>query len=96
MIRSVAQVPTGSASRYLQQLAKHWGHRMPVTFTASAGTIEFPTGARLEMRAAVDTLDLALSVPGDGDMARMQTVVAEHLDRFAFREAPLTFDWRHT
>ncbi|MGQ7355331.1 DUF2218 domain-containing protein [Clostridium perfringens] len=24
----------------------------------------------------------------------MREVVASHLDRFAFREAPLTFDWR--
>ncbi|MGP2407982.1 DUF2218 domain-containing protein, partial [Listeria monocytogenes] len=28
------------------------------------------------------------------DASRMREVVASHLDRFAFREAPLTFDWR--
>jgi hypothetical protein len=33
-------------------------------------------------------------VPADGDVARMREVVSSHLDRFAFREAPLTFDWR--
>jgi hypothetical protein len=27
------------------------------------------------------------------NLARMKDVVAKHLDRFAFREAPLTFDW---
>ena len=46
------------------------------------------------MRADSDTLDCVLTVPGDGDAARMRQVVAEHLDRFAFREAPLSFDWQ--
>lgn len=91
---SVAQVPTASASRYLQQLAKHWSHKMAVTFSAEEAMIPFPSGARLELRAAEGTLDCVLTVPADGDPVRMRQVVAEHLDRFAFREAPLTFDWR--
>lgn len=91
---SIARVPTASASRYLQQLAKHWSHKMEVAFTTEEGTIAFPNGARLEMRADTDTLDLALHVPDGEDMARMREVVSSHLDRFAFREAPLTFDWR--
>ena len=91
---SVARVPTLSASRYLQQLAKHWSHKMQVSFTAEEGTILFPDGSKLAMRADSDTLDIVLTVPEDGDVARMQDVVDSHLDRFAFREAPLTFDWR--
>ena len=90
---SIARVPTASASRYLQQLAKHWSHKMTVAFTAEEATIDFPSGARLVMRADTDTLDVALTVPEGEDVGRMRTVVAEHLDRFAFREAPLTFDW---
>jgi hypothetical protein len=27
-------------------------------------------------------------------LERMKSVLATHLDRFAFREAPLPFDWR--
>ena len=91
---SVARVPTASASRYLQQLAKHWSHKLVVTFSTEEGTIDFPDGSRLAMRADSDTLDLVLTVPANGDAARMRTVVEEHLDRFAFREGPLTFDWR--
>lgn len=97
MTLSIARVPTLSASRYLQQLAKHWSHKMTVVFTEESGTIDFPNGSRLAMRAAADTLDLELSVPegedeGEG-RARMRKVVEENLDRFAFREGPLTFDW---
>lgn len=91
---SVARVPTRSASRYLQQLAKHWAHKMTVAFTAEEGTIDFPNGSRLEMRADSETLDVVLSVPEGEDRDRMREVVSSHLDRFAFREAPLTFDWR--
>ena len=91
---SVARVPTHSASRYLQQLAKHWSHKMAVVFTEEEETIDFPNGARLAMRADSESLDVVLTVPADGDVARMREVVSSHLDRFAFREAPLTFDWR--
>jgi len=91
---SVARVPTASASRYLQQLAKHWSHKMTVAFTAEEATIDFPNGARLVMRADTDTLDVALTVPEGEDVANMRGVVERHLDRFAFREAPLTFDWK--
>lgn len=94
MSMSVARVPTLSASRYLQQLAKHWSHKMEVVFTPEEGTITFPNGSKLEMRASSETLDVILTVPEDGDVARMREVVSSHLDRFAFREAPLTFDWR--
>ncbi|WP_454280774.1 DUF2218 domain-containing protein [Sphingomonas sp. Marseille-Q8236] len=94
MNQSVARVPTRSASRYLQQLAKHWLHKMEVDFTPEEGTILFPNGSKLEMRADSDTLDIVLTVPEAEDIARMREVVSSHLDRFAFREAPLTFDWR--
>ena len=60
----------------------------------NASTIAFPNGATVELRADSETLDVRLAVPEDGDVARMEEVVASHLDSFAFREAPLTFDWR--
>ncbi len=90
---SVARVPTHSASKYLQQLAKHWSHKMEVTFSEEEGRIAFPNRAVLEMRADSETLDVALTVPESEDVERMRGVVSSHLDRFAFREAPLTSDW---
>ncbi|PAV68695.1 hypothetical protein WR25_11901 [Diploscapter pachys] len=67
---------------------------MTVAFTEEEGTITFPTGSVLAMRADSESLDLVLTVPEGEDTGRMREVVASHLDRFAFREAPLTFDWR--
>ena len=94
MSTSIARVPTLSASRYLQQLAKHWSPKMEVSFSPEEGRIAFPNGSVLTMRADSATLDVMLVVPESEDMGRMRGVVASHLDRFAFREAPLTFDWQ--
>ena len=91
---SIARVPTVSASRYLQQLAKHWSHKMEVSYSEQEGRVAFPNGSLLEMRADSETLDVLLTVPDGEDVAQMREVVARHLDRFAFREAPLTFDWQ--
>lgn len=67
---------------------------MAVEFTAENGRIAFPDGSVLAMQADAESLDLELTVAGDGDAERMRTVVQEHIDRFAFREGPLTYDWR--
>ncbi len=62
-LSSTALVPTKSASRYLQQLCKHWSHNLAVSFTPE-------------------------------QLEGLKGAVASHLDRFAFREAPLAFNWR--
>ncbi|WP_033921679.1 DUF2218 domain-containing protein [Sphingomonas sp. 37zxx] len=88
------RVATASASRYLQQLCKHWSRRFAVEFDAATGRVPFDNGAVLELTAHDDSLALVLSVPTDGNDDRMRGVVEEHLNRFAFREAPLPFEWQ--
>ena len=90
---TTARVPTANGSRYLQQLCKHWSHRLDVTFDPSHGDIKFE-GARCVMEAQADALVVTLTVEDAGETERMQGVVSSHLDRFAFREAPLAFDWQ--
>jgi len=98
-----AAVPTASGSRYLQQLCKHWSHSLEVSFTPDHGEVRFPAegragtfpaGALVTLEAYPDTLAVRIeaSVPEQREV--MKGVVARHLDRFAFREAPLPFDWR--
>ena len=93
MSASRALVPTASASRYLQQLCKHWGHKFEVTFNAHAGRVALPFGP-VEMTAADEALEVVCRIEGEGDLARMQEVVVEHLNRFAHREGELVFDWQ--
>ncbi|WNO52678.1 DUF2218 domain-containing protein [Stakelama saccharophila] len=100
-----ATIPTENASRYLQQLCKHWQHNLKVEFTPEHGTIVFPKDARGADWAAdaLATLDAGDNAPGiriDASSPQhceaMQGVIERHLDRFAFREAPLAYDWRST
>ncbi|ANI77375.1 MULTISPECIES: DUF2218 domain-containing protein [Sphingobium] len=88
-----ANVPTAQGSRYLQQLCKHWGHKFETEFDAEKGVIAFPMGP-IRLTAGADMLAVTIEPKEDADVERFKQVVAEHLDRFAFREAPLRFDWR--
>ncbi|WP_428030113.1 DUF2218 domain-containing protein [Ancylobacter sp.] len=91
---TAATVPTTHASRYLQQLCKHWAHKLEVSFTAEHGVVTFPGGAVATMDAGVDSLAVQVEAPDAETLQQMKGVVSRHLDRFAFREAPLPFDWR--
>ena len=91
MPSSRATIPTASASRYLQQLCKHWSHKFETSFTPEHGEIVLPMG-RCVMDADDGGLNVALTPTAGVDLARFETVVADHLSRFAFREE-LTFEW---
>lgn len=92
MTIAIARAETAHASRYLQQLAKHWSHKFPVEFTAEAATIALPMG-RCVLAADAQALDVTLTADADADMDRFKSVVVEHLQRFGHRET-LAFDWR--
>lgn len=100
---STARVPTAHASRYLQQLCKHWAHNLAVEFTEREGRITFPRDARgadwkgdavFIMTAHPDRLDCRIDASEPGQLEALKGAVARHLDRFAFREAPLPFEWQ--
>ena len=102
-VTSISRTPTSNGSRYLQQLCKHWSHNLKVEFTADAGTVEFPRDARgatwtgdgrLTLTAHADALECRIDASSPAHLSALKDVVARHLDRFAFREAPLAFDWR--
>ena len=78
-----ADVSTEHASRYLQQLCKHWSHRFDVTFDATQGTVKL-NGAVCRFQSEPERLVMTLE--GDQDLERMSGVVTDHLKRFAFRE----------
>ena len=100
---STALVPTKSGSRYLQQLCKHWAHNLTVEFDAREGRVIFPRDARgadwpgdalVTMTAREDALECRIDASAPGQLEGLKGALARHLDRFAFREAPLTFAWR--
>ncbi len=90
---SEARVATAHASRYLQQLCKHWSHKFTVDFTAARGMIDFGDGRACALDATGEHLTLRATVPEGGDAERLEAVIADHVRRFAFRET-LVFDWQ--
>lgn len=99
---ATARTPTAHASKYLQQLCKHWQHNLAVAFDAAHGTVVFPKDARgadwpgdatVTFDAEDDALVTRIDASVVGQLEGLKGAVARHLDRFAFREAPLTFDW---
>ena len=103
IVSATAIVPTAHASKYLQQLCKHWQHNLTVEFTADHGTVTFPRDARgadwpndalATFDAGADALTVRVDASVEGQLDALKGAVARHLDRFAFREAPLPFDWR--
>lgn len=83
---SEAHVPTASASRYLQQICKHWSHKFPVEFTPETGRVPFSNDRRCEFSANADALTMRIEAADEATLERTQHVVVEHLKRFAFRE----------
>ena len=92
MPRITSTVTTAQASRYLQQLCKHWSHKFSTEFDPTQGSVSLPSAA-LTLAADENRLALTLDAPDAADLPRLGEVVADHLRRFAFRE-DLAIDWR--
>ena len=91
MHTSTATISTSHASRYLQQLCKHFGHKVPVEFTLNEGHVALPFG-ECSMTADDDRLTLKASAQS-ASLERMERFIGDHLARFAFRENP-TIEWQ--
>ncbi|WP_274631151.1 DUF2218 domain-containing protein [Arvimicrobium flavum] len=92
MIETKANVATASGVKYVQQLCKHFGHKIPTTFADGHGECQFDVG-----RAVMDADDKGMTIrvsaadaPGN---QRLQHVIESHLERFAFRENLLPLIW---
>ena len=83
---------TPRASGYLQQLCKHFGHKVEATFDERSGVIAFPA-ARATLAATDEALSVTLDAESVEDLERMQGVIDSHLARFAFREGFERMDW---
>jgi hypothetical protein len=79
------------SSRYLQQLCKHFAHKVPAEFTPEAGSITFPFG-KCTLAAQGNLLAMTVNAESEADLDRLKEVIASHLERFAFRDKP-TIVW---
>jgi hypothetical protein len=96
MPTSQAQVSTASASRYLQQVCKHWSHKFAVEFTPEKGHIPFNDRRVCDLEATPEALTMRAQAPDLEALERLQRVVVEHVKRFAFREEFGEVHWTQT
>lgn len=99
---ATARIPTTSARKYLQQVCKHWEHNLPVTFDSAHGQITFardargadwPADAIVTLDAEDDILVCTINASAEGQRDGLKGALERHIDRFAFREVPLTYNW---
>lgn len=88
---STADVTTTHAVSYMKQLCRHWAHRFPVEFDDEKGTIQM-TQAICTLATSPAVLSVRVEMQDDADQPRLEQVVAEHLQRFGFKEE-LVFSW---
>ncbi|MEO0622190.1 MAG: DUF2218 domain-containing protein [Pseudomonadota bacterium] len=89
---SAAVVTTQNGSRYLQQLCKHFAHKVEVRFDAERGEAALP-GARARFEAVGGALRIELLADDATGLARGKAIIDDHLVRFAFREQLGAPDW---
>jgi hypothetical protein len=87
LLTSSAIVISERASGYLQQLCKHFGHKVAVSFTPERGTIVFDFG-NCALASIVFMLRLSDNAGSLVGLSRVQHVIAMHVVRFDFREKP--------
>lgn len=97
-------VPTDNAGKYAAQLGKHWSHNLAVEEKGNAVVVTFPRNARgadwpgdavVTLAPEAGALRCCIEATSEGQRDGLKGAVERHVDRFAFREAPLEFDWQN-
>ena len=92
MLSSKARVETEHASKYLQQLCKHFAHKVQVDYDPHNAKVSFPFGP-CELEAVGGHLDMLCQAESEEGLSQMQSVLDQHLAKFAWREE-LSLDWK--
>lgn len=83
---------TPNASKYLQQLCKHFAHKIQVDYSENHGSCDFELGIA-HMTADDENLTIRFDLQGPEHIDKAKGVIDSHLVRFAFRENYTTMVW---
>ncbi len=94
-VTSLGMASCEQPERYIQQLVKHWGHKMATSYDEGDGMGVFPFSEHTNavMTAVPQGIAITLTTADADENMRMREVIERHIDRFAFREVPLEYDW---
>ncbi len=91
MHASYSDIPTSQAQRIALRLMKHWQHKFEVVATEQHIQIHMPN-ALVEMTPMEEHLHVSIQAQqADVDLARLQQVVLDHLERMG--QEPLQATW---
>lgn len=89
----IGMFETEHADKYIQQLCKHFAHKVPVTFDDASGQADLPPGPA-KMIALKDALRIEITGEDQAALTRARYIIDSHLERFAFREGFTAMDWQ--
>lgn len=92
MISSTTGFASDRAGRYLVQLCKHFAHKVPAEYDESRGRVDFPWGV-CRLQADGGRLAVTCEAADTEALKRVEAVVTDHVERFAWREKP-RMDWQ--
>ena len=92
MLELIGKFDTPNGSKYLQQLCKHFGHKIEVSHTEHDGTCHFMMGPAY-LRADDTSLSVRFELTSPDQLEAARGVIDSHLKTFAFREGFTQMDW---
>jgi hypothetical protein len=97
----MATTATGFAAcerpeRYIRQLVSHWSHKMATNYDEGDGMGAFPFSEteNAAMTARAGGIAITLVTADAKRNVHLRGVIERHIDRFAFKEAPLNYIWK--
>lgn len=88
------RVATSFAARYVEQLSKHWSRKLAVEPVGDGFRTVMLNGAVARFLPEAEALGVIVEAADRVAFDEAREAIESHLDRFAFREGPLRFDWR--
>jgi hypothetical protein len=93
MLVTTARYPTAHASKYLQQLCKHFAHKIEVSYDATHGRAALPLGPA-DLTADATGLTVRIEAADAKDIIHARFVIDSHLVTFAHREGFMGLSWQ--
>ena len=88
----IGEFKTTHASKYLQQLCKHFAHKVAVDYDTEFGKAALPPGPAT-MQATEAALTVTVTAQDSEGLAQAQHIIDSHMVRFAHREKFETMAW---
>lgn len=84
---------TQNASKYLQQLCKHFAHKIEVSYDETQGRADFIFGPAF-FNAEDNRLEVRFELEEEASVEAAKHVIDAHLKKFAFREGFDAMAWQ--